>query len=121
MEFPFELFITGVFIVASNIVTIQWLKSDLKKHEKIHEAYVKTHEITTSIVRDDINKLFKKTNGIMRRSDVDDIVKNQISPIVKDLSNVTVKIDIMSESIINIDKYMAVLSDRHRRINKKIT
>jgi len=117
LDFPLELLITGITIIVGNVITLKWLKSDLVKHEKVYDSFVKENSMNCAKLKEDINKLFVRTSGVMHRNDVDHIVKNQLEPITKDISALTIVMQDMSKSMNSMDKSMAVISDRANRLD----
>jgi len=91
------LYAVGLF-VGSQLVTIAWLKSDLRKHEEKHKDYVKTHLIPHEEIHGDIANLYNKTNEMMKRHEIEAVLKKEVAPLRQRMGSQANEIKDMAKS-----------------------
>ena len=112
----FRMVLTGMLILISNVasivVTIKWIRSDLKKHEEKHTLYVKDHSLVTKDVKGHIDKLYTRTNNMMTKQEIATLVKACIDPVSEDISELKSAVTTVGTSVVKMGESFARMDER---------
>ena len=106
---------TAIFWLATQAITIKWLRADLCKHEDRHEKYVEDHSLVTKDVREDINSLNERTNHILKREEIESVVRHEVRPMNTTLTSMTTTINDLSKNVTQLSVDIAVLGAMRAR------
>ena len=91
-----EMVVTGVFIVAANIITLKWIRRDLNKHDK------------------HIESLFERTGKMMSKNEIALMVKEVIHPVQNELTELKSAVSAMAGSVHAMSISVARMDERQK-------
>lgn len=118
MDIEFKYVIGLIASVSTILGTIRWIKSDLAKQEKTHTDFVNTVNAHIVTIKATTDRLYERTNNVMKRDEVEDVVRKEMAPILKDISMLSTNMQVVTKSISDMAISLAVFSDRQSRSDK---
>ncbi len=111
-DITFQMIITAVVVVASNGVTLRWLKSDLSKHEKRLDEYVERNDVLCKGRRDNIHELYERTNNMLSKEETATLIKDCVTPIKEDTKDMKKHMNTMADSMTQMTVSVARMDER---------